>query len=217
MIFFLVCFLVYSFIHSFIERASRREAKSDRKKMKKAGGAEKKRVRRSSGAIQNGGRDSNSDTPPRVCSFSLSLIPDLGFYMYQRGNLILCESISVMYDFYCLQFSLFLNVLFRCWAKWKFWRWCFWLFGIWEIRKYMNWDMQWRPIWGNRSSLVLGTASIILNLLQVVRFCMNSWSVGLWKLECDPSFLFYWPLWLSGRTWVWQNVYPAVGNRMWCI
>ncbi|CAB4308712.1 unnamed protein product [Prunus armeniaca] len=33
--------------------------------MKKAGGAEKKRVRRSSGAIQNGGRDSNSDTPPR--------------------------------------------------------------------------------------------------------------------------------------------------------
>ncbi|PQP99566.1 uncharacterized protein Pyn_08472 [Prunus yedoensis var. nudiflora] len=33
--------------------------------MKKAGGAEKKRVRRSSGALQNGGRDSNSDTPPR--------------------------------------------------------------------------------------------------------------------------------------------------------
>ncbi|TQD76917.1 hypothetical protein C1H46_037535 [Malus baccata] len=33
--------------------------------MKKAGGAEKKRVRRSSGAIQNGGRDSSSDTPPR--------------------------------------------------------------------------------------------------------------------------------------------------------
>ncbi|RXI03239.1 hypothetical protein DVH24_003891 [Malus domestica] len=33
--------------------------------MKKAGGAEKKRVRRSSNAIQNGGRDSNSDTPPR--------------------------------------------------------------------------------------------------------------------------------------------------------
>lgn len=33
--------------------------------MKKAGGAEKKRVRRSSGAVQNGGRDPNSDTPPR--------------------------------------------------------------------------------------------------------------------------------------------------------
>lgn len=32
--------------------------------MKKSG-AEKKRVRRSSAAIQNGGRDSNSDTPPR--------------------------------------------------------------------------------------------------------------------------------------------------------
>ncbi|KAK9274008.1 hypothetical protein L1049_018822 [Liquidambar formosana] len=32
--------------------------------MKKSG-AEKKRVRRSSGAIQNGNRDSNSDTPPR--------------------------------------------------------------------------------------------------------------------------------------------------------
>ncbi|KAB1227646.1 Translocation protein sec62 [Morella rubra] len=33
--------------------------------MKKSGGAEKKRVRRSSGATQNGGRDPNSDTPPR--------------------------------------------------------------------------------------------------------------------------------------------------------
>ncbi|KAM5584577.1 hypothetical protein ABKV19_004113 [Rosa sericea] len=33
--------------------------------MKKTGGAEKKRVRRSSAALQNGGRDSNSDTPPR--------------------------------------------------------------------------------------------------------------------------------------------------------
>ncbi|KAL6199718.1 hypothetical protein ACLB2K_029501 [Fragaria x ananassa] len=33
--------------------------------MKKAGGAEKKRVRRSSASVQNGGRDSNSDTPPR--------------------------------------------------------------------------------------------------------------------------------------------------------
>ncbi|EXB93314.1 Translocation protein sec62 [Morus notabilis] len=33
--------------------------------MKKSGGAEKKRVRRSSGAVQNGGRDPNSDTPPR--------------------------------------------------------------------------------------------------------------------------------------------------------
>ncbi|XP_075635652.1 uncharacterized protein LOC142607878 [Castanea sativa] len=33
--------------------------------MKKSGGAEKKRVRRSSAAIQNGSRDPNSDTPPR--------------------------------------------------------------------------------------------------------------------------------------------------------
>uniref|UniRef100_A0A803PTN8 Translocation protein SEC62 n=2 Tax=Cannabis sativa TaxID=3483 RepID=A0A803PTN8_CANSA len=33
--------------------------------MKKSGGAEKKRVRRSSAAVQNGGRDPNSDTPPR--------------------------------------------------------------------------------------------------------------------------------------------------------
>lgn len=33
--------------------------------MKKSGGAEKKRVRRSAGAVQNGGRDPNSDTPPR--------------------------------------------------------------------------------------------------------------------------------------------------------
>ncbi|KAF3452529.1 hypothetical protein FNV43_RR02962 [Rhamnella rubrinervis] len=33
--------------------------------MKKSGGAEKKRVRRSSAAIQNGARDPNSDTPPR--------------------------------------------------------------------------------------------------------------------------------------------------------
>lgn len=40
--------------------------------MKKSG-AEKKRVRRSSAAIQNGGRESNSDTPPRVCYLSLKL------------------------------------------------------------------------------------------------------------------------------------------------
>ncbi|XP_050370475.1 uncharacterized protein LOC126788520 isoform X2 [Argentina anserina] len=33
--------------------------------MKKTGGAEKKRVRRSSASVQNGGRDSASDTPPR--------------------------------------------------------------------------------------------------------------------------------------------------------
>ncbi|KAG6629927.1 hypothetical protein I3843_14G119300 [Carya illinoinensis] len=33
--------------------------------MKKSGGAEKKRARRSSGAIQNGSRDPNFDTPPR--------------------------------------------------------------------------------------------------------------------------------------------------------
>ncbi|KAG6682738.1 hypothetical protein I3842_13G157900 [Carya illinoinensis] len=33
--------------------------------MKKSGGAEKKRARRSSGAIQNGARDPNVDTPPR--------------------------------------------------------------------------------------------------------------------------------------------------------
>ncbi|XP_065867156.1 translocation protein SEC62 [Euphorbia lathyris] len=33
--------------------------------MKKSGGAEKKRVRRSSAAVQNGTRDPNSDTPPR--------------------------------------------------------------------------------------------------------------------------------------------------------
>ncbi|XP_059430721.1 uncharacterized protein LOC132164262 [Corylus avellana] len=33
--------------------------------MKKSGGAEKKRVRRSSAAVQNGARDPNSDTPPR--------------------------------------------------------------------------------------------------------------------------------------------------------
>ncbi|KAI9195294.1 hypothetical protein LWI28_013600 [Acer negundo] len=34
--------------------------------MKKMGGAEKKRVRRSSAALQNGTRDPNSDTPPRA-------------------------------------------------------------------------------------------------------------------------------------------------------
>ncbi|CAL1409626.1 unnamed protein product [Linum trigynum] len=33
--------------------------------MKKPGGADKKRVRRSSAAVQNGGRDPSSDTPPR--------------------------------------------------------------------------------------------------------------------------------------------------------
>lgn len=37
------------------------------REMKKSGGAEKKRVRRSSGALPNGGRDPSSDTPPRVC------------------------------------------------------------------------------------------------------------------------------------------------------
>lgn len=44
--------------------------------MKKSGVAEKKRVRRSSSAIQNGARDPNSDTPPRVC-LPLSLSPFL--------------------------------------------------------------------------------------------------------------------------------------------
>jgi hypothetical protein len=43
------------------------------REMKKSGGAEKKRVRRSTGAVQNGARDPNSDTPPRVCFLSLSL------------------------------------------------------------------------------------------------------------------------------------------------
>lgn len=41
--------------------------------MKKSGAAEKKRVRRSSAVVQNGTRDPNSDTPPRVCPLSLSL------------------------------------------------------------------------------------------------------------------------------------------------
>ncbi|CAI0450097.1 unnamed protein product [Linum tenue] len=36
------------------------------REMKKPGGADKKRVRRSSAAVQNGGRDPSSDTPPRV-------------------------------------------------------------------------------------------------------------------------------------------------------
>jgi len=45
--------------------------------MKKSGGAaDKKRVRRSSGAVTNASRDLNSDTPPRVCPLLLS---DLGF------------------------------------------------------------------------------------------------------------------------------------------
>ncbi|CAI0450098.1 unnamed protein product [Linum tenue] len=35
------------------------------REMKKPGGADKKRVRRSSAAVQNGGRDPSSDTPPR--------------------------------------------------------------------------------------------------------------------------------------------------------
>lgn len=38
--------------------------------MKKSGGAEKEKEQGSSGAVQNGGRDPNSDTPPWVC-FSL--------------------------------------------------------------------------------------------------------------------------------------------------
>ncbi|KAJ4825379.1 hypothetical protein Tsubulata_012533, partial [Turnera subulata] len=38
---------------------------TDREGMKKSGGAEKKRVRRSSAAVQNGTRDPNTDTPPR--------------------------------------------------------------------------------------------------------------------------------------------------------
>lgn len=78
--------------------------------MKKSGGAEKKRVRRSAGAVQNGGRDPNSDTPPRVCSFSLStlysLSPDLGFLIQRGGNsietgtsLIRNYSVSYLYIF----------------------------------------------------------------------------------------------------------------------
>lgn len=43
--------------------------------MKKSGAAEKKRVRRSSAVVQNGTRDPNSDTPPRVCPLSLSPQP----------------------------------------------------------------------------------------------------------------------------------------------
>lgn len=53
--------------------------------MKKSGGAEKKRARKSSGAVQNGGRDPNSDTPPRVC-YLLSLCSDLGFHGYGGTN-----------------------------------------------------------------------------------------------------------------------------------
>lgn len=49
------------------------EKQRGEREMKKSGGAEKKRVRRSAGAVQNGARDPNSDTPPRVCSLSLSL------------------------------------------------------------------------------------------------------------------------------------------------
>lgn len=71
--------------------------------MKKAGAAEKKRVRRSSAVSQNGIRDPSNDTPPRVSlSFSVSvllfclkrcvpsfrfvvfnLFPDLGFRVHQ--------------------------------------------------------------------------------------------------------------------------------------
>ncbi|KAH7543535.1 hypothetical protein FEM48_Zijuj02G0194200 [Ziziphus jujuba var. spinosa] len=47
----------------------------------KSGGVEKKRVRRSSGAVQNGGRDPNSDTPPRVCL--PLLFPDLGTFEFR--------------------------------------------------------------------------------------------------------------------------------------
>lgn len=53
------------------------EQREREREMKKSGGVEKKRVRRSSGAVQNGGRDPNSDTPPRVCL--PLLFPDLGF------------------------------------------------------------------------------------------------------------------------------------------
>lgn len=48
--------------------------------MKKSSGAEKKRVKRQSGSLQNGIRDSNSDTPPRVCSsFPVPFFFFLGF------------------------------------------------------------------------------------------------------------------------------------------
>lgn len=50
------------------EREREKETEGERvREMKKSGGPEKKRVRRSSGALPNGGRDPSSDTPPRVC------------------------------------------------------------------------------------------------------------------------------------------------------
>lgn len=48
------------------ERITEEEEKKEVKRAMKKSGAEKKRVRRSSAATQNGIRDPNSDTPPRV-------------------------------------------------------------------------------------------------------------------------------------------------------